>query len=390
MTSPDDQITDNPEVGFSPVAFAGLPGWGEDDHLEAFRSFLKSCERTEALKSTIPPTNSVPGPPAPDRNIFLAPAKAARTLGRGATNDQARAYFEHNFTPYRVNHCQSSGLLTGYYEPELEGSRSRTEKFHVPVRARPRDLVNLVDDAARGTNGKKLTHAKKTGTDFEQYATRAQIDGGVLDGQGLELLYLADPVDKFFMQIQGSGRILLTDGTAIRLTYDGKNGLPYTSIGRYLIDENLMRADDMTLDALGTWLRANRDRARPVMWQNESYVFFRELVGQQADGPLGVDDITLSPGRSLAVDTSYHALGTPIYVDAPNLSHAASGRSGFQRLMIAQDVGSAITGPERGDIFFGTGSNAGQIAGATKHKACFYTLLPRDHRPPNRRLEGTT
>ncbi len=149
------------------------------------------------------------------------------------------------------------------------------------------------------------------------------------------------------MHIQGSGRIELTDGTTVRVNYDGKNGHPYTSIGRYLIDKKLFPADQMSLQALRKWLRADRERGQKVMWQNASFMFFRELKGHDADGPLGALAVPLTPGRSLAVDTAYHTLGTPIYVSAPSLKHAgkdANKTGGFNRLMVAQDVGSAIKG----------------------------------------------
>jgi membrane-bound lytic murein transglycosylase A len=189
-------------------------------------------------------------------------------------------------------------------------------------------------------------------------------------------MYLADPVDVFFMQVQGSGRIRLPDGQMVRVHYDGKNGYPYTSIGRHLIDTGVLTADQMSLDALAKWLRADPERGRKVMWNNASYVFFRELTGAEAGGPLGVIEIPLTDGRSLAVDAGVHAIGTPIFVTSPTLSHATKGGA-FERLMIAQDVGSAIKGPERGDIYFGSGDEAGRLAGVTKHQGNFYVLLPR-------------
>jgi membrane-bound lytic murein transglycosylase A len=162
----------------------------------------------------------------------------------------------------------------------------------------------------------------------------------------------------------------------VRVTYNGKNGHPYTSIGRYLIDAGLFPADQMSLDALKVWLKADADRGRDVMRQNKSYVFFRELEGEEADSPLGTQDIPLSDGRSLAVDTLFHAIGTPVFVSAPTLTHATPS-GGFARLMIAQDVGSAIRGPERGDIYFGSGDEAGRLAGITKHPGSYFVLLPR-------------
>ncbi|MEQ1713598.1 MAG: MltA domain-containing protein, partial [Hyphomicrobium sp.] len=208
------------------------------------------------------------------------------------------------------------------------------------------------------------------------YPTRQEIDEGALAGKGLELLYLADPVDVFFMQVQGSGRIELPDGSMVRVTYDGKNGHPYTSVGRHLIDTGAFAAEQVSLQSLEKWLKSEPARGRTAMWHNKSYVFFRELSGSQAAGPLGAMSIPLTEGRSLAVDTGFHQLGLPVWVSSPKLTHATRA-GGFHRLMIAQDVGSAIRGAERGDIYFGSGEAAGRLAGVTKHPANFVVLLPK-------------
>jgi membrane-bound lytic murein transglycosylase A len=266
-------------------------------------------------------------------------------------------------------------LLTGYYEPLLDGAREPDARFRVPILRRPQDLVNLVAESQRGAVGSAFTHGRQTANGIVPYATREEIETGALANQGLEFLWLENEVDAFFLHIQGSGRVRLTGGSTIRITYDGKNGHPYTSIGRYLIDRGLFAADQMSLDKLRDWLRADRERGRKAMWQNKSFVFFRELDSSEAESALGVLEIPLSDGRSLAVDTGFHAIGTPVYVIAPSLKHAG-GAQGFQRLMIAQDVGSAIRGPERGDIYFGSGGEAGKLAGITKHPGRFIVLLP--------------
>jgi membrane-bound lytic murein transglycosylase A len=360
------------EVVFKPAAFADVPGWSADDLLPALAAFVRSSGPVLAsARVGRGPQTAVQPPPG-----LLEVCRAARSLDLlHVTAQDARRFFEARFRPYRVVHAGAPGLLTGYYEPELDGSRMPADAFRVPVYRRPPDLVNLVAEAERGAVGEALTHARKTDNGFAPYATRAEIESGALDGRGLELLWLKDPVDAFFMHIQGSGCIRLAGGETIRITYDGKNGHPYTSIGRYLIECGLFPADRMSLDALKSWLKADPERARGVMWQNKSFVFFRELTGDETDGPLGALGIPLSEGRSLAVDTAYHALGTPIFVSAPELKHTMSA-GGFQRLMIAQDVGSAIRGPERGDIYFGSGDAAGRLAGVTKHPGVFFVLLP--------------
>lgn len=355
------------DVTIEPVSFADLPGWENDDHRAAYETFLKSCQRLVQTEQT-------GRKDCPPELLALCETQLRRGPEQLA-NDAARHFFETRFVPHRVKHNAAEGLLTGYYEPLLMGSREPVGRFRIPVYRRPSDLVNLVDETERGAKSHGLTHARLTATGTEPYATRAQIEHGALQGRGLELLYLDDLVDTFFMHVQGSGRIELPDGTRIRITYDGKNGHPYTSIGRYLVDAGLFPADRMSLESLQDWLKADLERARPVLWQNASFVFFRELRGAEAEAPMGAKGIPLTSGRSLAVDTGYHAIGTPVYVSAPTLMHA-TGATGFHRLMIAQDVGSAIKGPERGDIYFGSGPEAGTLAGSTKHAGKFFVLLP--------------
>ena len=362
-----------PPSTFEAVAFKDLPGWEKDDHLAAFKAFVVSCPRIKAAGRAGNKAGAIAIPPA-----LLAACDAAAKLPTPMTRAAARAFFEREFTPHRVVHAAREGLLTGYYEPVLNGSRTRTQQFATPIYKRPADLVNLVHEAQRGAKADQLTHARKTAKGNEPYSTRAEIEAGALTGKNLELMYLADPVDTFFMHIQGSGRIKLTDGTTVRVHYDGKNGHPYTSIGRYLIDQGILAADKISMGALGRWLRSDPERGRQVMQQNASFVFFRELAGDEASGPLGVLSIPLVAGRSLAVDAGVHAIGTPVYVSSTALTHAteSSKKDGFHRLMVAHDVGSAIRGPERGDIYFGSGDKAGRLAGVTKHPGSFFVLLP--------------
>jgi membrane-bound lytic murein transglycosylase A len=347
---------------YEPVTYADLPGWDSDDHAAALAAFCCSGARLLAKAETDG------GAAAP---ALLAACRLAATV----PDDGARAFFETRFTPHRVVHNGPAGLLTGYYEPILPGSRRRTDEYAIPLLRRPGDLVNLVEESQRGAMAHQFTHMQRTASgELQPYATRADIENGALADQDLEIFWLRDAVDAFFLHVQGSGVIALPDGQQTRVAYDGKNGHPYTSIGRYLIDEGLFPADRMTLDALKDWLRANTALAPRVLQQNRSYVFFRELLGAEAGSPVGVQEIPLTPGRSLAVDTGFHAIGLPVYVAAPALTHATA-LGGFHRLMIAQDVGSAIRGPERGDLYFGTGDEAGRLAGNTKHPGTFYVLI---------------
>ena len=371
-----DKIMNPSAITKKPAAFADLPGWDRDDHLSAWKAFVTSCpaviERSNAGKGNKSPASGPAGALADVCQFALSLAAS----GRRMTGAGAKGFFEANFRPKAIVQEVKPGLLTGYYEPMIKASRTPDDTYRTPVYRRPGDLVNVVAESERGAKSEKFTHLRQTGEGLKPYLTRAEIEQGALKGQGLELLYFRDPVDVYFLQVQGSGRIELPDGEKIRITYDGKNGYPYTSIGRELIEAGTFTPDNMSLKALANWLKADRKRAEPVMWKNQSYVFFRELKGAQADGAMGALATGLHTGRSLAIDTAYHALGTPIYVAAPEITHASDKGEGFNRLMIAHDVGSAIKGPERGDIYFGSGDKAGKIAGVTKHPGHFFVLEP--------------
>lgn len=357
---------------YVPIAYDNIAGWAGDDHGAAFSAFLKSCPRLIS-------SAAADGAVAARLPALVDVCRTAMALGPpAATTSQARAFFEAHFTPHRVTHKAAQGLLTGYYEPLLDGSRTKSATYPTPIYRRPPDLVNVVAETERGAKAHALTHVRQTPDGRrEAYSTRAEIEAGALTGQNLELMYLKNPVDVFFMQVQGSGRIRLPNGSKVRVTYDGKNGHPYTSVGRYLIDTGQFTTEQVSLQSLETWLKADPARGQKAMWQNKSYVFFRELAGAEADGPHGAMQIPLTTGRSLAIDTGYHALGLPVWVASQKLVHATQS-GGFHRLMIAQDVGSAIRGPERGDIYFGSGEAAGKLAGITKHPANFIVLLPKD------------
>jgi membrane-bound lytic murein transglycosylase A len=365
-------------IATHPVPFAALPGWEADDHLAAFKAFVASCVPVIAAAKSGQRTGSE----NPSQSLTgICHLAVHYSKNSKITRAAARAFFEANFTAESIEQRIAPGLLTGYYEPLIKGSRVPTDLYQTPVYRRPPDLVNVVAESERGAQSHKFTHLRQTASGLVPHMTRAEIEQGGLKGQNLELLYFRDPVDVYFMQVQGSARIELTDGEKIRITYDGKNGYPYTSIGRELIDSGTFTPDNMSLKSLANWLKDDRARAAPVMWKNQSYVFFRELKGAEAAGAMGALSIPLQVGRSLAVDTGYHSLGTPIYVSAPGILHAGNP-DGFNRLMIAHDVGSAIKGPERGDIFFGSGDKAGKTAGVTKHPGRFYVLRANPAKGP--------
>ncbi|MDX2205452.1 MAG: MltA domain-containing protein [Hyphomicrobiaceae bacterium] len=360
---------------YVPMGYQELTGWERDDHLAALQTFIASCDRLQTLSKE----RLTGGRPPPSPRLLEA-CVAAKRLPARVDRAGAKDFFETHFSPHMVVHKGRPGLLTAYYEPVLHGSRTPEGAYTTPIYKRPPDLVTLVDEMKGGRSG-TVTHARRTARGTEPFFTRAEIEQGALKGRGLELLYFAEPVEVFFMHIQGSARVRLTDGTTTRVQYDGKNGHQYASIGQYLIDQGLLAADKVSLAALKAWLQSDRERGQKVMWHNRSFVFFREVADDGGEkGPPGALGVPLTPMRSLAVDPAYHALGTPIFVTADGMSHVEkSGR--FEKLMIAQDVGSAIKGPERGDLYFGSGDGAAKIAGVTKVKGSFVVLLPNEPVP---------
>ena len=357
----------SPDIGtlesdYVACGFDALPDWAEDDHLAAFRAFLSSCP-PHAVRIA----RTIHGP---------LPFQEALALGADIRPDEARKFFETHFEPFCRQAPRVQGFVTGYYEPILLGALERSDRFNVPVYGLPTDLVPLESEVFRAANNDKVTARRRRGSEMVDYFTRAEIENGALEGRGLELLYVGDWVELFFMHVQGSGRVQLDDGSWVRLSFAGKNGHPYTSIAKVLVEKNELSANEIDMARLKAWLRAAPERGRRLLQENKSYIFFRILTGVEGSGgPLGAEGVTLTPGRSLAIDPVCTPLGCPVYVAADRLL-AECGRP-FARLMIGQDVGSAIRGPERGDIFWGTGDAAGEFAGSTRHQATFFLLLPK-------------
>lgn len=356
----------------TPIRFAAVPGWANDDQRGAFTAFLATCERLLARRSVAPTGRDA----RPDRRALIPICQQAQSLGASPSRAAAQGFFERHFVPHRVGNGPATGLLTGYYEPELDAVRFPTPGFSEPIYARPNDLVLLSGRSRPAGLSPSLGAARQTASGLVPYYTREQIDRGALKGRGLEIFYLRDRIDSFFLHIQGSGLLRLPDGSRTRVNYSAKNGHAYASVGKVMIQRGYITAAGMSLQSMKQWLRDNGAYGQEILWNNPSYVFFRELTGEEAvAGPLGAEGIPLTPGRSLAVDPAFHSLGLPIYVDAPEIRH--HGEAAFRRLMIAQDVGSAIKGPQRGDIYWGSGPAAGELAGVTKHRGQFIVLLPR-------------
>lgn len=357
---------------FHAVDFDDLPGWAADDHAAAVPAFRLSCARMARWQDDRPLTTDGAGGRAADWRAACA------ALDNVPADDAAAArdYFETHFQPHAVRFAGSEdGLFTGYYEPLLHGSPIADASFRVPLYARPGDLVTVdlsafADDLA----GRRLV-GRVDGGRLLPYPTRAEIDGGYLDGRGAELLYVDDPVDAFFLHIQGSGRVRLPDGREVRVGFAAKNGQPYFAIGRALIDRGVLTRGSVSMQSIRAWLEANPDEAAALMQQNPSYVFFRLLDGP---GPLGSLGVPLTPGRSIAVDRRLIPLGAPVWLDAaqPGAASGAADRP-LRRLMVAQDTGGAINGGVRGDVFWGAGAEAEHVAGHMKHPGRWFLLLPK-------------
>jgi membrane-bound lytic murein transglycosylase A len=331
------------------VSFSDLPGWSQDRHAEALAAFRRSCERIIGLPAEAPAN---PTELAGQVGDWQSACRAATIVGSGQ-DEAARSFFEHLFRPYRLSDPSTGveGLVTGYYLPLVQGSLKREPGFDTPLYRRPPDLAPQ-SAAAQGM----------------PYFSRAEIDRGVLAGRGLELVWLASPIDAFFVSIQGSAAVGLDDGERLNIGYDGSNGQPYVPIGRVLVQQGEMTPDQVSLQTLRAWLMAHPDRAQALMEQNPRYIFFHENAG---DAAMGAEGVALTPGRSLAIDPSFLPFGAPIYVDTRD-----GNEQPLRRLMLAQDSGAAIKGPLRGDVFWGEGAAAEQEAGPMKSPAQFYLLLP--------------
>jgi membrane-bound lytic murein transglycosylase A len=308
------------------LEFEQLDGWFDDNHSAALTAFLTTCDLIDA----------------PDWRPICAVA-----ADTPQDDTSARSFFELFFKPVIIG--TPPALFTGYFEPELDGSPTRGGRFQYPIYRRPPEL-------AEGT----------------QYHSRAMIDGGILAGRGLELAWLDDPIDVYFLQIQGSGRIRMTDGSIIRVGYAAANGQPYRSIGQEMVRRGSHTLDQVSAQEIRAWVRRNPAAGRDLMNTNPSYVFFRKIGDLAADrGPIGAMGRSITTLRSVAIDPKFTPLGAPVWIEK-------DGRDPIRRLMVAQDTGGAIKGMQRADIFYGTGAGAGDAAGTVKDPGRMVLLLPID------------
>jgi membrane-bound lytic murein transglycosylase A len=355
-----------------PLKWSELAGWTADDHLAAFRAYQTSCQ---ALRNKTPRGD--------DRGQLSA---ALSNVCRNAMElrpkdaDTARSFFERNFQPVRISRLgEAEGLLTGYFEPVVAGSRFPSPEFPVPLYRRPKDLLAAgykPASVAFPNKGARIGRRNEN-NEFVPYHDRAAIESGALDGQKLEICWIKSAFDLLVIQIEGSARVILEDGTPLRVSYDSHNGYRYSSIERVLIDRNLIPREEMSPQRIRDWMAAHPDEAAKVRAANRSYVFFR-ITGLTNEGePIGAQGVPLTPGRSLAVDR-LHEYGTPFFIEANLPVDSAKSASPFGRLMIAQDTGSALVGPARADLYWGAGDDAGRIAGRIRHRGRFAMLLPRE------------
>lgn len=313
------------DVSYIKRSFDDLIGWEDDDHQAALEVFLETC-------------------PDIDRPEWK------RICALALDRPNARDFFELFFQPVEIRD-DSPALFTGYFEPEISGSTTRDDRYRFPIYRLPPDLVS-----------------------GRRYATRRAIEENeLLAGRGLEIAWLDDPVDRFFLQVQGSGRIRLPDGGVLRVGFAGKNGHEYSSVGQALVARGALQQHQVSAEAIRNWVRRNPEEGRRLLWVNDSYVFFRKVNEVPATkGPLGAMNRSITAMRSIAVDPSINLLGAPVWVEK-------DGENPIQRLMIAQDTGSAIKGAQRADIFYGTGLAAGIEAGRIRDGGRMIMLMPIEY-----------
>lgn len=361
-----------PDTQLEPIDWSDLAGWADDDHAAAFAAFRTSCNPFLASRAG-----------ADKRPIYQGLREVCRRAAAAGAldNDKAKAreFFEQNFRPVRIAKLgEKTGLLTGYYEPIVDGSRLPSPEFPAPLYRRPSDMLVGGKKASKAALPNRASigrfNAKKQ---VEPYFDRAAIENGALDGQKLEIAWIKDFWEAMTIQIQGSARVRLEDGTMLRLNYDAHNGHSYTAVGRILIERGLVAREDMSMERISQWMAKNPDQAKEVRGTNKSFVFFR-ITGLNVDTePNGAQGVPLTAGRSIAVDR-IHVYGTPFFIEADLPINGPRTTDRFRRLMVSQDTGSAIIGPARADLYFGAGKDAGAVAGRIRQQGRFVMLLPRE------------
>ena len=351
----------------SPISFKEVPGWKSDNLSETLPVLIRSCDKIEKL-----PNDKFLGNFREMGRVsdWLPICLAARMI-RPGNKTEARYFYETRFRPYTVSDNQERrGLFTGYYEAELHGAFGSDERFRYPILARPKDIISSELGAFDGKyKGNKVTGRIKENK-LIPYYTRSEIEEGALSGRQLETLWVDNAIDAFVLHIQGSGRVVLPDGSFVRVSFDGRNGHKYTSIGRKLVASGAMRLENVTMPAIRVWMEKNPVAAKALMRMNKSFIFFK--VSKDA-GPIGAQGVILTPVRSIAVDRTFYPMGLPIWLNTT----VPGSNEKMRRLMVTQDTGAAIKGPVRGDVFWGNGPRAAINAGIMKQEGEFYLLLPK-------------
>jgi membrane-bound lytic murein transglycosylase A len=348
-----------PRVEYRRVKWTDLPGWSRDELIDAWPAFVAGCD-ARALRARWRTACSASGQFHP------------------VTSQDVRAFLERYFEPYRIDsragwHTKSEGLVTGYFEPLLHGDRTPSAKFSTPLYSPPPDLLTVeLGSLYPELRGKRI-RARLEGTRVVPYYSRADLDHDPAL-KGHELVWVDDPLDAFFLEVQGSGRVELASGETIRLHYADENGHPYRSIGRYLVDHGELKLADATVPGIRAWVLGHPARVQELLDADPSFVFFREEpLGDPALGPTGSLGASLTAGRSIAVDPAYIPLGAPVFLAT---TFPASDVA-LERLVFAQDTGGAIRGPLRADFYWGTGTEAAGEAGRMRQPGRFWILWPR-------------
>lgn len=353
-------VSHAPGVTYGRVTFEDLEGWDDNDPRGALQAFRRSCAK---LTATSEDKRIGSGPVARPASSWKSTCGKAETLPDDT--ETARLFFESQFTPYAIRvDGNPIGKMTGYFEPQLYGSRTRTGRFRYPLYRSPGDLVVKSSGSGKGGRG-RMRHGR-----LVPYYSRSDIEAGALAGRGLELAWVDDPVALFFLHIQGSGQVVLPDGDIMRVGYAQKNGHKYVAIGGVLVNHGELEKEELSMQSIAAWLRDNPREGERVMAANPSYIFFREVTGE---GPIGAQGVALTPERSLAVDRRYIPLGAPVWLDT---TWPRPDDRPLRRMMVAQDVGGAIKGAIRADIFWGAGPEAGERAGTMNRPGRLFVLVP--------------
>ena len=329
------------------VEFSDLEDWDKDDHIEALQAFTNSCRKFAKMSQSAIIAGQLGNITAGDYRDVCEIAEVLRNL----SSKQTKNFFENWFRPFAIESRSGNdeGVFTGYYEAVLNGSKVKTDIYQYPVYARPKNL-----------------------TASEEYLTRAEIESGALKNKKLELLYVDDKVDLFFAHIQGSMRVKMTDGREVRLAYAGRNNQPFTAIANPMVEKKLLSRSKANSATVRDWLRENPSQADEIMNINNAYTFFRVFDGEYV---IGAQNVPLTAGRSLAIDDEIIPYGSLLWVET-EIKKRKGGNYDFNRLMVAQDTGSAINGTVRGDIFFGSGKEAEEKAFYMASRGKYFILLP--------------